>query len=101
MPISPVFEPTIVAAVLAHMNEDHAADNLLIAQAFADPSATTAEMSALDGEAGYWCYRVDEVTAELRMPWAAPITKRAEIRREIVTLYERAHAIRGTEPRAH
>lgn len=107
MPTSPAFEPaatfdpTVVAAVLAHMNGDHAADNLLIARAFGDPAATSAEMVALDGEAGYWRYSVDAVTTGLRMPWAAPITQRAEIRREVVALYDRAHARLGTTPREH
>lgn len=105
MPTSPVFEPdavfepAVVSAVLAHMNGDHADDNLLIARAFADPAATECEMSGLDGEAGYWSYCVDAAATELRMPWAAPITERAEIRREIVALYDRAHARLGTTPR--
>jgi hypothetical protein len=93
----------VVAAVLSHMNSDHADDNLLIARAFADPAATACAMTSLDGEAGYWGYAVegsgDERDRELRMPWAAPITERAEIRREIVSLYEQAHARLGTIPR--
>lgn len=82
------------------MNADHAADNLLIAQAFADPAATTAEMIALDSEVGYWSYSVGTTIAELRMRWEAPIAERAEIRRELVALNDRAHARLGTTPRA-
>ena len=33
------FDPAVVSAVLAHMNSDHAADNLLIARGSADSDA--------------------------------------------------------------
>ncbi|QNE48222.1 DUF2470 domain-containing protein [Glaciihabitans sp. INWT7] len=105
MPDSPVFPPAVVAAVLSHMNSDHADDNLLIARAFADPAAAACTMTSLDGEAGYWSYVVERTGGrherDLRMPWAAAITERAEIRREIVSLYDQAHARLGTTPREH
>ena len=42
-------------------------------------------------------HRDDEVT----VAWTAPISERAEIRREVVVLYDRACAILGVEPRPH
>ncbi len=91
------------------MNDDHSDDNLLIARAFGDRGATTAYMVDVDGHAGHWVYSAaaaDEiVVAEgetaLRVEWSGPITERAEIRREIVVLYNRACAALGIEPRAH
>ncbi|MBR21586.1 MAG: DUF2470 domain-containing protein [Microcella pacifica] len=116
------FDPAVVAGVLAHMNGDHADDNLLIARAFGDRSAVRARMVGVDGHAGHWVYSTgaDDVTAAavqadpnaegdlvwpgeraLRVMWSAPISARPEIRREIVVLYDRACAALGVEPREH
>ncbi len=100
------FDPAIVAAVLHHMNDDHAPDNLLIAQAFGDRGAATARMVGVDGHAGHWVYSVTAVDngkhaaaveRELRLAWSTPISERAEIRREIVALHDRASAELGIE----
>ncbi len=98
------FAPAIVSGVLAHMNGDHADDNLLIARAFGDRSASRARMVGVDGLAGQWVYETDAspgAERPLRVEWSAPITARPEIRREIVALYDRACAALGVEPRAH
>ncbi|WP_293169770.1 DUF2470 domain-containing protein [Microcella sp.] len=103
------FEPAIVSAVLHHMNDDHADDNLLIARAFGDRSATMARMVAVDGHAGHWVYTVAAAgesgatkgETALRVEWSGAITERAEIRREIVVLYDRACTELGIEPRPH
>lgn len=92
------FDEPVVSAVTAHMNGDHPDDNLLIARAFGRPDAATAVMTGLDGDAGVWL--VDGT--ELRVPWpGGPITQRAEIRREVVVLYDAACAELGVEPREH
>lgn len=98
------FDADIVAGVLAHMNDDHADDNLLIARAFGDPGAVRARMVGVDGGSGHWVYVTDETPQgehALRVEWSAPISARPEIRREIVTLYDRACATLGVEPRDH
>ncbi len=122
------FDPTIVAAVLHHMNDDHADDNLLIARAFGDRDATAARMVGVDGRAGYWVYSVggadgeaapdgamlvggdpsadvgdpaDADEIDLRVEWSGAITERPEIRREIVVLYDRACAELGIAARDH
>lgn len=97
------FSPEIVAAVLHHMNDDHADDSLLIARAFGDRAASESRMVDLDGDGGDWMYRTapDGPEVPLRVAWSAPIAERPEIRREIVVLYDRACAELGIEPRAH
>ena len=98
------FDSDVVSAVLAHMNGDHADDNLLIARAFGDRSAVRARMVGLDGRAGEWLYETDAspgVEHPLRVEWSAPIGARPEIRREVVALYDRACVALGVEPRAH
>ena len=97
----PTFSPEVVTAVLAHMNGDHEGDNLLIARAFGDRDAETASMTTLDGNGGTFAYTLAGELREVTVPWTAPITERAEIRREVVVLYDRACGILGVEPRAH
>lgn len=100
------FSPEIVAAVLHHMNDDHTDDNLLIVRAFGDEAgalAVTATMTALDGDGGTWRVAdADGVESEVSVPWpGGPITERAEIRREVVVLYDEACARLGLPPREH
>lgn len=97
----PVFSADVVAAVLHHMNDDHRDDNVLIARAFGDAAATTSTMTDLDENGGSWSYTVDGETRELQVPWSTAISERAEIRREIVVLYDAACARLGIEPRPH
>uniref|UniRef100_UPI002594DDC9 DUF2470 domain-containing protein n=1 Tax=uncultured Gordonia sp. TaxID=198437 RepID=UPI002594DDC9 len=45
------FSPDVVAAVLAHMNDDHADDSLLICRALGGrPDAVAARMTGFDHE---------------------------------------------------
>ena len=100
------FSPDVVAAVLHHMNDDHLDDNLLIVRAFAGETgadAVSATMTALDGAGGTWAFTDaagDEHTVDV--PWpGAPIAERAEIRREVVVLYDAACERLGITPREH
>ena len=96
------FSPDIVDAVLAHMNDDHRDDNVLIVRAFAGRHADTAVMADLDGRGGTWRYRFEGEEHELHLPWSSgEITERPEIRREIVVLYDAACTQLGVEPRPH
>lgn len=95
------FPDDIVAAVLSHMNSDHRDDNLLIARAFGSPEADSATMVSLDGAGGQWSYTIGGSAHTLTLPWSVPITERAEIRREIVAIYESACDRLGIERRAH
>jgi hypothetical protein len=95
------FDENIVSAILTHMNHDHRDDNLLIARAMVAPDAEAATMTGLDGSAGMWNVTVDGDEREVRIPWSVPITERAEVRREIVVLYEAACARLGVASRNH
>src|SRR5690348_10141627 len=96
------FSPDIVDAVLAHMNDDHRDDNMLIVRAFAARDIESAVMSDLDHRGGTWRYRSEGEEHELHVPWASgEISERPEIRREIVVLYDAACEQLGVEPRPH
>ncbi|RVW08160.1 DUF2470 domain-containing protein [Prescottella agglutinans] len=95
------FDAPVIAAVTGHMNGDHAADNLLIVRAFAEPAATGARMTGLDGESGEWVAEVDGSERTVRVPWLGPVTDRASIRTEVVALYKAACDKLGVAPSEH
>lgn len=96
------FSAQVVDAVLAHMNDDHTDDSLLIVRAFALPDAEAATMTGLDERAGHFTATTAGSSEEVRVPWpAGRISERAEIRREVVALYDEACARLGVEARPH
>ena len=97
--MSQPFSDADVTAVAAHMNGDHTADCLLIVRAFGAPTAQAARMSGMDGEAAEFVARVDGTDAVVRVPWSRPLTTRAEVRPEVVRLYEEANRVLGLQPR--
>ena len=90
--------PADVDAVLAHMNDGHRDDNVLIVRAFAGRHADTAVMSDLDGRGGTWRYRFEGEEHELHLPWSGEVTEHPEVQREIVGLYDAACTQLGVEP---
>lgn len=95
------FDAGVIAAVTGHMNGDHTDDNLLIVRTFAEPNATAARMTGLDGESGEWVADVDGVERTVRVPWLGPVTDRASIRTEVVALYRAACEKTGVAPNEH
>ncbi len=95
------FSDDVVAAVLHHMNDDHTDDSLVIVRGFAEPRATAATMTGLDAEAGEWSADVDGEQRQVRIPWLGPVAERADIRREVVALYDAACVALGVENRPH
>ena len=98
------FDAPVRTAVLAHMNDDHGDDNLLIARAFGpagDPVGAT--MTGFDGDGGEWIAQLSDGTdVTFRVPWpGGAISERPEVRREIVALYDAACERLGVEPRPH
>jgi hypothetical protein len=98
------FDDAIVTRILAHMNDDHRDDNLLIVRAFG-PGAEyrAATMTGFDGDAGRWsAERADGRVDEVEVAWPdGPIDERPHVRREIVALYDEACAKLGIQPRPH
>ena len=115
-----LFDDATLAGVLRHMNGDHADDNVLISRAFfgseaqsgetqsdeAQPAAETPEIVAarmidFDGDGGRWEATLgDGSTTVVAAPWpGGPITERAEVRREVVAIYDEACRRLGVEPR--
>ena len=97
----PVFEESVVAAVLHHMNDDHPEDSLLIARAFGHTDASASVMTTLDENGGTWLYTLEGSEIPLTLLWTDPISERAEIRRQIVVLYDAACERLGLTPRPH
>ncbi|MFJ6197347.1 DUF2470 domain-containing protein [Micromonospora sp. NPDC092111] len=94
------FGPDVVGAVSRHMNEDHAADALLICRTLGGcPTATRARTTGLDGDGMDFVVTVDGVDVPIRVPFAHRLTERAEIRREVVRMYREACRHLGIEPR--
>jgi len=88
------FPDDVVQAVLGHMNEDHADDSLVIVRAYGAPAATAAEMIDLDTAGGTWSVTEPDGRRELAVAWLGPVVERADLRREVVALYETASAAR-------
>ncbi|WP_150242459.1 DUF2470 domain-containing protein [Nocardiopsis quinghaiensis] len=100
MPSPHPFPPETVAAVTAHMNGDHPEDTLLICRALGGlPEATAARMTGLDGDGGDYAVTADGTEHAVRIPWARPLTERAQIRTEVVRMYQEACEKLGTAPR--
>jgi len=94
------FSPQVSAAVAAHMNGDHAEDNLLIARSLGgQPEATAAVMTGVRPDGATFEATVGGAPVEVVVPWAAPITDRGAIRVEVVRMYHEACAALGVEPR--
>lgn len=86
-----IFDDQTVAAVVAHMDEDHEEDNLIIARAFGAPGAVRSEFVNLDDTAGYWRVTEGNSTREIKIDWpSGKITERPEIRREVVFVFREA-----------
>jgi hypothetical protein len=85
------FTPDVVTAILRHMNDDHAADSLLIVQANGEPGAVAARMTGLDAAGGDFAAVLPGGREEgVRIPWSETLTERAQVRAEVVRLYTEA-----------
>jgi hypothetical protein len=86
--VSTPFPPEAVEAIKRHMNDDHAADALIIVRGLGGrPGATTAVTSDVDPEAIEFTIDTGE---RVRVAWGETLTERAQVRKAVVTLYRRA-----------
>lgn len=90
----------VVAAVCRHMNDDHRADALLICRELAGcRDAVDAETVGVDGAALHLRVRqVDGTVTAVSVPFAVPVHERADVRRAVVELHERARLAAGPAP---
>ena len=93
------FPPDVVAEIARHMNDDHAADNVLIVRALGGvPTATAARMSGLDADAMEFTAVVDGAEVPVRVPFSEPLTERRQVRAEAVRMHHEARAALGHPP---
>jgi putative heme iron utilization protein len=96
------FSPEVIAAVTRHMNVDHADDSLLICRALGgQPEATSATMTGMDADGIDFAVVVGGREVPARVPWAAPVTERAQVRAEVVRMYHDACEALGVPARPH
>ena len=89
-----------VAAILRHMNSDHPEDGLMMCQALGgQPAATAATATGVDKAGIDFEAMVDGSAVAVRLPWARTLEARAEVRGEVVRLYQEACASLGVAPR--
>ena len=91
------FSPDVVTAVLAHMNDDHADDSLLICRVLGGrPDAVAARMTGFDHEAATFDVTVPEGAVGLRLAWDRPVRDRADVRTAVVAMFRAAQERSGT-----
>lgn len=94
------FAEDVVQAICRHMNSDHGADSLLIVRALgALPDADCARMTGMDGEGADFEVGLASGSRAVRVPWRAQLTERAQVRPEIVWMYQESCRILDVEPR--
>lgn len=94
-----MFDQGVIEAILAHMNDDHEADNLAIVRANGQPDATSARMSGLDQRQGFWVATSADGEHEVAVTWPEPLTDRKSVRLQVVKVYDQALAALGLPAR--
>ncbi|MCU1688828.1 MAG: hypothetical protein JWN20_756 [Jatrophihabitantaceae bacterium] len=94
------FPAEVVAAISHHMNDDHGADSLLIVRALGGiADADSALMTDMDGDGADFEAVLASGTVAVRVPWRWPLTERAQVRPEIVWMYQESCRVLGVTPR--
>jgi putative heme iron utilization protein len=95
-----IFTPEVVDQIAAHMNGDHAEDNVLICRAFGkEPAVSAARMSGMDADGMDFVAVVNGVDVPVRVPFSQRLTERRQVRAEAVRMYREACAELGLTPR--
>jgi putative heme iron utilization protein len=91
--VTDVFTPEVVARIAQHMNEDHAADNVLICRALGgQPAATEARVSGLDADGMTFVATVDGRPVPVTIPFSTRLTHRGQVRTEVIRMHTEACA---------
>lgn len=86
--------PDIADAVIAHMNGDHAADNVVICRGIGGRrDVTAARLVALDLETVTFAAETPDGPAELVIDFSEPLADRAQIRAEVADMFHRSEAM--------
>ena len=94
------FAPDDAAAVIRHMNHEHAADALLIAQGLGGAvDATAAVVADLDKLGIVLDVEARSGRRDVRVPWSTRLEERPQLRPEIARLYREACAALGVPAR--
>ncbi|MFY1674588.1 DUF2470 domain-containing protein [Plantactinospora sp. WMMB334] len=94
------FTPDVVAAIVRHMNGDHAADCRVICQGLGGlPEATSATMSGMDAQGMDFVATLDGLPVPVRIPFASTLTERRQVRAEAARMYRESCAKLGLAPR--
>jgi hypothetical protein len=95
------FSPATVAAIVRHMNEDHADDSLLICRHLGgQPDAVAARLRTLDPAGATFEVTIGDEARPVPVAWSGPVTARRQIREELVAMVDRALAAGGLPARA-
>ncbi len=90
----------VVTAILRHMNDDHRDDNVVICRGVGGVAdATEAVCVGLDLHAVTFTAQTSTGRRDVRVPFAAALTDRPQVRAEIAALYHEAAARLGLPPR--
>lgn len=82
-----------VAAIAAHMNDDHSDDCVVIARAYSGvDEITSASVIGVDGVGMDLAAHGASGHLTVRVPWSEPLPDRAAVRLEVVKAYEWAHS---------
>lgn len=86
------FDAEIVTAISTYMNDDSMEATLgaIIERARPDLAGKRALIVGFDGDGVDFDVATDAGPERIRIDWARPITERAEVRQELLALYERA-----------
>lgn len=96
------FPPDVVEAVCRHMNDDHAADALLICRTLGGrPEAERVVTDGFDSEAMHFTVWSGEQADAVSVPFDEPVLERPQVRLAVVRLHEKACDAAGLARREH
>ena len=94
--VAGTFPAETATAIIQQLNEEHAAEALLVAQTQGEQAqASAAVTTAVDWTGITFAVTTEGQTQPVRVPWPAPIVQRADIRRQLLELYHEACRLRG------
>lgn len=95
------FEPDAMTAVMAHMNNHHRDDCILIARAFGSlDDVRDASLVGIEVTGARFTAVTGERPVDVTVPWGQEVTIRSHLRDEMARMYRDSCARLGITPRA-